>query len=334
MTEMHARSGKRSAEKYFSKSPYAAIGFSAAGKFGAIAVTTAQVLTQFSVLVLFFLVSGVNLNKLAPRFSTLFYSLVCAAALTPFMLLKPNHVWSTALFAIFASTALVCVIIYLCASHAPHVPYTPSPPVTFSSFGAAFGVILFGFGGHAILPALQGTLSNPTPSRFRMAIVWSFAICTFMYLSTSIASVVTLGGSINGDVLISFSGTMNDVGLALVTSHLLFAAITVHIPLGQIIDHYAQCKSMSIRQIAARIITMSLVAAIIWLVGDNFYCVVAVVGGTCNNAMIFLMPPFFYYRLISPDQRTTITTIKVVSVMAIGFAGMIASLAGTSDCAS
>ena len=52
---------------FFARSPYAAIGYRAAGAAGAIAVTTAQVLTQFSVLVLFFLVSGVNLNKLVPQ---------------------------------------------------------------------------------------------------------------------------------------------------------------------------------------------------------------------------------------------------------------------------
>ena len=38
----------------------------AVGSIGAIAVTAAQLLTQFCVMVLFFLISGVNLNKLAP----------------------------------------------------------------------------------------------------------------------------------------------------------------------------------------------------------------------------------------------------------------------------
>jgi hypothetical protein len=40
--------------------------------------------------------------------------------------------------------------------------------VDFSSFGSAFGVILFGFGGHAILPALQVgeyPVSNPSVPR-------------------------------------------------------------------------------------------------------------------------------------------------------------------------
>lgn len=114
----------------------------AAGRAGAVAVTVAQVSTQFCVLVLFFLISGINLNKLAPAHSTLFYSLLCTAALTPFMLLRPGHVWGTALFAIAASVILVVVVVVLCATGADHDPYISPPSVTFSTFGTGFGVIL------------------------------------------------------------------------------------------------------------------------------------------------------------------------------------------------
>ena len=144
------------------------------------------------------------------------------------MLLRPGHVWGTAVFAILASVILVVVVIVLCATGAKHDQYIPPPPVTFSSLGSAFGVILFGFGGHAILPALQAAMHNPTPARFRQSIGWSFGLCTAMYLGTAVSSVLTLGGAVSGDVLTNFSGNVNDFGLIAVTTHLLFAAVTVH----------------------------------------------------------------------------------------------------------
>lgn len=316
---------------FFARSPYAAIGQEAAGAAGAGAVTAAQVLTQFCVMVLFFLISGVNLNKLVPGRSSLFFSLVCCAGLTPLMLLRPGHVWATAVFAIVASVVLVAVVVILCATNAPHDPHTPMPPVTFATFGTAFGVILFGFGGHAILPALQATMADPTPARFRRAIVWSFTVCTAMYLSTSISAVATLGGTVGDDILTNFSGYVNDFGLVAVTSHLLFAAVTVHIPLGQIVDHYAGAADCSARQVAARVVTMGLVAATIWLVGGNFYCVIGLVGGTCNNAMIFIFPPWFYLRLVAAEKRTPAMWAMVVGVMTIGTAGMVSALIGAVD---
>jgi amino acid permease len=316
---------------FFTRSPYAAIGLKAAGNVGAAAVTLAQVLTQFCVMVLFFLISGVNLNKLIPQRSSLFFSLICTASLTPLMLLRPGHVWGTAVFAIMASVILVLVVVFLCATDAPHDPFTPRPSVSFSTFGTAFGVILFGFGGHAILPALQATMLNPTPTRFRQAIIGSFAVCTVMYLSTSIGSVLVLGGTVGDDILTNFSGYTNDFGLVAVTCHLLFAAVTVHIPLGQIMDHYAGAADFSAKQIAIRTATMALVAASIWLIGDHFFCVIGLVGGTCNNAMIFIFPPWFYLRLVSPEERTYAMVAKMCAIMLIGSAGMASALVGAVD---
>jgi len=324
------------AESFLTRSPYAAIGQKAVGKIGAVAVTVAQVSTQFSVMVLFFLISGLNLATLIPEHSSLFWSLICCGSLTPLMLLRPGHVWGTAVFAILASVILVVVIVVLCATDAPHKPHTPMPLVTFPSLGTSFGVILFGFGGHAILPALQATMLDPTPARYRQAIIWSFLICTVMYLCTSISSVLILGGTLTsdsdgGDVLTLFTGWVNDFGLISVTAHLLFAAVTVHIPLGQILDHYTGASDFSPKQICIRIGTMGVVAAVIWLVGTHFFCVISLVGGTCNNAMIFIFPPWFYIRLVSPEERTPLLVAKMVTIMIIGTAGMVSALVGAVD---
>ena len=317
---------------FFARSPYASVAQHATGRTGAIAVTVAQVTTQFSVMVLFFLISGVNLHKLCSSHTSLFFSLLCCAALAPLLLLRPGHVWGTAVFAILASVILVVVVIVLCATGAKHDSYIATPPVTFATLGSAFGVILFGFGGHAILPALQAAMRNPTPARFRRSIGWSFGICTAMYLGTAVSSVLTLGGAVSGDVLTNFSGNVNDFGLIAVTTHLLFAAITVHIPLGQIVDHYAGVTSdFSGRQVALRVATMAIVAAVIWIVGDRFYCVIGLVGGTCNNAMIFIFPPWFYYRLTPVGERSRALLIRVGCIIFVGTAGMVSALIGAAD---
>ena len=245
------------------------------------------------------------------------------------MLLRPSHVWGTALIAIIATAILVVVIIVLCATDAPHDPRTPPPAVTFSTLGTSFGVILFGFGGHAILPALQATMADPTPARFRRAILLSFGVCTVLYLSTSIASVARLGGTVSGDVLTNFRrGVANDFGLVSVTAHLLFAAVTVHIPVGQILDHYCGATELGARQIGIRVTTMTLVALVIWAAGDRFFCVIGLVGGTFSNAMIFIFPPWFYLKLLDPEHRTAALWVRLVGIMAIGTAGMVSALIG------
>lgn len=238
------------------------------------------------------------------------------------------------MLAILASVILVAVILILCATNAPHDPYTEPPAVTFGSLGTAFGVILFGFGGHAILPSLQATMADPTPHRFRQVIVYSFAVCTAMYLSTGISSVVTLGGTVNGDVLTSFSGWVNDFGLVGVTAHLLFAAVTVHIPLGGILDHYANAKDCSVRQMWVRVTTMSLVAVMIWAIGSHFFCVIGLVGATANSAMVFMFPPWFYLSLLPPEERTGVRWAKLIAIILIGLTGMVSALVGTigGDC--
>lgn len=324
----------RESDSFMTRSPYAAIGQHAVGKVGAVAVTVCQFATQFSVMVVFFLIAGINLNKLVPKHSPLFYSLVCTGSLTPLMLLRPGHVWGTAVMAILATVILVGVIIGLCASDAPHDPHTPLPKVTFPSLGTAFGVILFGFGGHAILPALQATMKDPTPARFRQALFWSFSICTAMYLSTSIASVSKLGGTVSGDVLTNFeSGVTNSFGLVSVTLHLLFAAVTVHIPVGQMIDHYCNASDFSLKQICIRTITMALVGLVIWVAGDHFFCVIGLVGGTCSNAMIFIFPPWFYLKLLEKGGKqqkaaSVLMKLKMGVIMFIGTAGMVSTLIG------
>ena len=94
-------------------------------------------------------------------------------------------------------------------------------------------------------------MANPTPARFRRAILFSFAVCTVLYLSTSIASVARLGGTVTGDVLTNFRrGVANDFGLVSVTVHLLVAAVTVHIPVGHILDH--DCGATELYKLGAR----------------------------------------------------------------------------------
>lgn len=331
--------GKRGGDgqsSFFARSPYACIGQEAAGSVGAAAVTFAQFTTLFSVMVVFFLVCGLNISALVPAHSPLFYSLVCTAALTPLMLLRPSHVWGTALIAIIATSILVVVILVLCATDAPHKQRTPLPTVTFPTLGTSFGVIIFGYGGHAILPALQATMADPTPARFRRAIIMSFAICTFIYLSTAIASVARLGGAVEGNVLLSFHshgprGWLSTFGLVSVTAHLLFATTIVHIPVGQILDHYCGATDLSARQVGIRVTTMMMVALVIKLAGTHFFCVIGLVGGTCSCAMIFIFPPWFYLMLLDAEQRTVGLTCRMIAIIAIGFTGMVSALNGAVD---
>ena len=95
-------------------------------------------------------------------------------------------------------------------------------------------------------------------------------------------------------------------------------------------DHYAGATDFSPRQIGIRAVTMALVAAMIWLIGTHFFCVIGLVGGTCNNAMIFIFPPWFYLQLMPDEERTIAMQIKMTFIMLIGTLGMISALIGAA----
>ena len=91
---------------------------------------------------------------------------------------------------------------------------------------------------------------------------------------------------------------------------------------------------MSVGQIAVRAGTMCAVAAMIWLVGDGFFCVIGLVGGTCNNAMIFIFPPWFYLRLVGAEGRTAAVLARMGAIIVVGVAGMTAAMIGAVDSCS
>ena len=71
------RGQKEGGSSFFLRSPYARIGHEAAGPLGSALVSISQASTQFSVLVVFLLISGTNLNFIFPSQTSAFYSIVC-----------------------------------------------------------------------------------------------------------------------------------------------------------------------------------------------------------------------------------------------------------------
>ena len=96
------------------------------------------------------------------------------------MRVRVKKVWGTAVMAILATVILVGVIIGLCASDAPHDPHTPLPKATFPSLGTAFGVILFGFGGHGKHSYLRVPLSSFTVCLLHSTIQYRATIAIVM----------------------------------------------------------------------------------------------------------------------------------------------------------
>ena len=63
----------------------------------------------------------------------------------------------------------------------------------------------------------------------------------------------------------------------------------------------------------------------------NFFCVMGLVGGTRNNAMIFIFPPWFYLKLVPRAGCTPAAVAKMIAIMAVGTAGMVSALIGAAD---
>lgn len=324
------------AGSYLERSPYACIAGEACGNAGVFAVTGSQIITLIGVSVVFLLISGINLNMLFPQHSALFYSMVCTLLIAPLTLLRPGHVWGTAIIAVIASVALAIVIIILCATDTTAAgSYTPLPTPTFATFGQSFGAILFGFGGHALFPALQSTMKKP--EQFRYAIGNAYFIVLTMYISVSAVAVTTFGGSTESNILQSFTESgLQKFGIVAVTAHLLFAVITIQLPVGQILDHcFHVNKHLGVRHVCVRVATMGLTAVTLWGLQSKFFCVIALIGGTTTNLMTLVFPSLFYLLLLEPEERTLKVGIVQGAIILLGLAALVLSLWGaiTGDCA-
>ena len=68
-------------------------------------------------------------------------------------------------------------------------------------------------------------MKNPTPQRFRKAVLSSFGVTTLIYLVTALFAVSTLGDKVEDNILTSFDdNTTNKFALAAVTFHLQLRA--------------------------------------------------------------------------------------------------------------
>jgi vesicular inhibitory amino acid transporter len=249
--------------------------------------------------------------------------------LAPLTLLPPGHVWGTAIIAVGSSIALAIVIIILCYTDASATAYKPVPTPTFTSFGQAFGAILFGFGGHCLFPVLQSTMQKP--KQFRKAIGYAYVIVLTMYISVSTVAVVALGGSTSENVLTNFSATnaLQKFGVVCVTAHLLFAVVTIQMPVGQILDHYfCVTQQLGAKQLCLRVTTIGLVAVTLWGLQSKFFCVIGLVGGTTTNLMTLVFPPLFYVLLLEPEKRTWKVMCVCVFIILLGLAALVASVWG------
>lgn len=74
--------------------------------------------------------------------------------------------------------------------------YKRPQEASFNSFFAAYGVILFAYGGHAIFPTLQVDMKEP--NRFPIAIAVSFALILCIYVPTATAGFYAYGGGLQG----------------------------------------------------------------------------------------------------------------------------------------
>jgi len=283
--------------------PYVHIGKVSMGYFGEYLVMFSQLFALMGVGIAFILLAAGNLSSLwdnpvnpASYQTPQFYMYMIAIFVTPLSWLEsPKDFWQAAFIAT-AATATVCVggIVLLFQ----HANYVAAPAVTFDSFFTAYGTILFAYVGHALFPTLQVDMTQP--GKFNITMIVAFAFILVLYVPISAIAVQSFGVNVQPNILLNMGGgTAAKILTVIITLHLVFAITIIQNPISRLMDRWLHVPSgFNLWRVLIRTNQIAICLIIALSVpGDDFSCVINLVGAITTSPLAFICPSMFYLSL-------------------------------------
>ncbi|KAG1834592.1 transmembrane amino acid transporter protein-domain-containing protein [Suillus variegatus] len=183
---------------------YADIGRKAFGP-KSIALTTIMFcLELFAVSVAFVTLAADSMHEIMPAYSSNTFKIASIVVLAPLVFLPLSILSYTSIFGI-CSTLLIIAVIFIDGFSKPDAPGSLwSPAVTswgtgsMTELGIAFGLLMAGFSGHAVIPSLARDMVDP--SEFDNMINWAFIVTTFIYGIIGYAGYLMFGRNVSDEV--------------------------------------------------------------------------------------------------------------------------------------
>ncbi|XP_064627997.1 uncharacterized protein LOC135487832 [Lineus longissimus] len=322
--------------------PFAAIGYRAMGNFGRYLVRVANYMSIFGCGVIFLLLSAEMVEGLLsvplPNITFCVWMLVVAAILVPISWLgTPKDMWPVAIGATMSS-GIACILIFanLVILIPETVPNIKHSPIKVEGVFMAFGTITFAFCGHTVFPTIQHDMLDR--SKFANVIILGYVGMMTMFAPMVISAFYILGDLTSDNVLVTIEAIdkswITYTVQVLFLFHLLSAFNIVLNPLWQGLEHICHFKNeFGIK----RIILRTLMIGVVLFVAESvprFGPIMSLVGGTCLNLMVFILPPIFYELLCRGDGEFPKVNIPLhmhvihIEIIVVGI------IAGAASCYS
>ncbi|KAG1755108.1 transmembrane amino acid transporter protein-domain-containing protein [Suillus paluster] len=183
---------------------YADIGRKAFGPKSTALTTILFCLELFALGVAFVTIAADSMHEVMPAYSADTFKILFIVVLVPLVFLPLSILSYTSIFGI-CSTLLIILVIFIDGFSKPDAPGSLwSPAITswgtgsMTELGIAFGLLMAGFSGHAVIPSLARDMVDP--SQFDNMINWAFVIATFTYAIIGYAGYLMFGRNVSGEI--------------------------------------------------------------------------------------------------------------------------------------
>ncbi|KAG1757395.1 transmembrane amino acid transporter protein-domain-containing protein [Suillus lakei] len=183
---------------------YADIGRKAFGPKSTVLTTMMFCLELFAVSVAFVTLAADSMHEVIPAYSSVTFKIASIVVLVPLVFLPLSILSYTSIFGI-CSTLLIIIVIFIDGFSKPDAPGSLWSPAATSwgtgsmtELGIAFGLLMAGFSGHAVIPSLARDMVDP--SQFDNMINWAFVVTTLIYGVIGYAGYLMFGRNVSDEI--------------------------------------------------------------------------------------------------------------------------------------
>ncbi|KAG2350557.1 hypothetical protein BDR05DRAFT_954656 [Suillus weaverae] len=183
---------------------YADIGRKAFGPKSTALTTIMFCLELFTISVALVTLAADSMHEVMPAYSSDTFKIASIVVLVPLVLLPLSILSYASIFGI-CSTLLVVLVIFIDGFSKPDAPGSLWSPAATSwgtgsttELGIAFGLLMAGYAGHAVIPSLA--LDMVDPSQFDNMLNWAFVVTTFIYGVIGYAGYLMFGRNVSDEI--------------------------------------------------------------------------------------------------------------------------------------
>ncbi|KAF9274933.1 hypothetical protein BGZ88_002693 [Linnemannia elongata] len=313
---------------------YQEIGQHAFGRIGLIAVWFFHTSIVLGAPIMYFILSGTEIRELTAAHVNIpakaWIWICCGVVSIPFVLMKSlKEVSLLSIFGVVATAVLVGVtMVESGLDYKNHKDTIQYDAVILRNLPIAVATISVCFGGNVVYMHVEESMRYPRS--WNKVLVWAMLACCLMYAMVAVPGYLTYGPSSESPILKSLpQGTSRKVATIMIVAHVLLAApvlmTSFALEVERVFDISIEKRGVikeRLYRTVTRLIIMGAVGGIACLVPffDSFLSLLGALG---NCMLIYVLPIFFYWRLIGWRQMPWYELLWCAIILIIGLLGCV-----------